>query len=69
MKTIVYSFLAVLIFSCAEPTREITNYSIEDFYENTRVSGGIFSPDETKLLVSSDQSGIFNVYDIDIATG
>lgn len=69
MKAVIYGLLVVLLFSCAEPAKEITTYSIEDFYENTRVSGGIFSPDETKLLVSSDQSGIFNVYEIDIATG
>ena len=44
-------------------------YSINQFYQNNRISGGAFSDDETKLLVSSDESGIFNVYEIDIASG
>ena len=44
-------------------------YSINQFYQNNRTGGGAFSDDETKLLVSSDESGIFNVYEIDIASG
>lgn len=44
-------------------------YSIDQFYQNNRIGGGAFSDDETKLLVSSDESGIFNVYEIDIASG
>ena len=44
-------------------------YSINQFYKNNRIGGGAFSDDETKLLVSSDESGIFNVYEIDIASG
>ncbi|HKJ48412.1 MAG TPA: hypothetical protein VJ973_04950, partial [Christiangramia sp.] len=44
-------------------------YSIEQFYENTRVGGGQFSNDESKLLISSDESGIFNVYEINLADG
>ncbi|NNE26034.1 MAG: S9 family peptidase [Saprospiraceae bacterium] len=43
-------------------------YSIDAFYQNTRIGGGAFSDDESKILVSSDTSGIFNVYEIDIAT-
>ena len=43
-------------------------YSINQFYQNNRIAGGAFSDDETKLLVSSDESGIFNVYEIDIAS-
>lgn len=62
----------LLVMSCkqeqaADPPREILQYSIEQFYKNTRVGGGSFSPDETKLLVHSDESGIFNLYEINIA--
>ena len=42
--------------------REVTQYSIEDFLGNVNYSGASFSPDNTKLLVSSDQSGIYNAY-------
>ena len=56
------------VLSCQKPYTP-TKYSIEQFYENNRIGGGAFSYDETKLLVSSDESGIFNVYEIDIASG
>ncbi len=53
----------------ASPPIDPDQYSIEQFYENKRISGGTFSPDETMLLVSSNESGIFNLYEIDIADG
>ncbi|MAT53502.1 MAG: S9 family peptidase [Saprospirales bacterium] len=72
--TILLFSLFILCFSCKEApdqeqAREVKQYSIEQFYQNTRVGGGAFSPDETKLLVHSDESGIFNLYEINIADG
>jgi Tol biopolymer transport system component len=71
-----YFLLAFILFivSCkkaekTEEARQVNQYSIEQFYANTRFSGGFFSPDETKLLVNSDESGIFNLYEINIADG
>jgi len=58
----------VLILSCTQNYNP-KKYSIEQFYGNNRIGGGVFSDNESKLLVSSDESGIFNVYEIDIATG
>lgn len=43
---------------------QIPQYSIEDFMNSTRYSGASFSPDNSKLLVSSNSTGIFNVYTI-----
>ena len=60
--------LFLFIASCTQ-TYKPTKYSIEQFYQNNRIGGGSFSDDETKLLVSSDESGIFNVYELDIASG
>ncbi|MBI1805571.1 MAG: alpha/beta fold hydrolase [Ignavibacteria bacterium] len=66
--------VALLLFvsSCAQKHEEavqknVPQYSIDQFYKNKRISGGTFSSDETRLLVSSDESGIFNVYEINIA--
>ena len=61
-------------FSCNQSNtpaapKDIKQYSIEQFYKNTRIGGGAFSADESKLLVSSDESGIFNVYEINLADG
>jgi len=40
--------------------REVPAYSIKDFLSTTHFSGASFSPDGTRILVSGDQSGIFN---------
>ncbi|MCY2688262.1 S9 family peptidase [Salinimicrobium sp. TH3] len=50
-------------------TTSVEEYTIEQFYENTRIGGGEFSEDEKRLLMSSDESGIFNVYEINISDG
>ena len=63
------AILSAFGLGCAEPTREVTQYTMEQFYENTRVSGGSFSHDNTRLLVSSDHSGVFNAYVIPVAGG
>src|SRR5688572_8446417 len=75
MKSFSLLFICILFLaSCkkaekiSEP-RQVNQYSIEQFYANTRFSGGFFSPDESKLLVNSDESGIFNLYEINIADG
>ena len=75
MKTFSFLFICVLLVaSCRKEekpaeTRQVNQYTIEQFYGNTRFSGGFFSPDETRLLINSDESGIFNVYEINIADG
>ncbi|MCK4561718.1 MAG: S9 family peptidase [Flavobacteriaceae bacterium] len=78
MKTIIHSLLLVFLIACSKPEvkkealnnqKEIPQYSIEQFYKNNRVSGGSFNNEETKLVISSDESGIFNIFEIDIITG
>jgi hypothetical protein len=44
-------------------------YTAKQFHETTRVSGGSFSPDETKLLATSDHTGVPNVYEQPVAGG
>jgi len=40
----------------------VPEYSIDQFMGNTNVTGLSFSPDGSKILVSSDASGVFNAY-------
>jgi len=47
----------------------VPRYTIEDFMNNTRYIGASFSADNSRILVSNNSTGIFNVYAIDIATG
>ncbi len=49
--------------------REVPRYTIDQFYKSKRISGGIFSDDGTRLLISSNESGIFNLYEINVADG
>lgn len=66
--------LSVLAFAACKqdkpaPTREVKQYTIEQFYKTNGTGAGIFSPDEQKLLVHSNESGIFNLQEINIADG
>ena len=66
----IFSLLSIGIFfmSCKsekaqeEEQKQLTQYSIEEFYNNINFSGGYFSHDESKLLVSSNATGIYNLY-------
>lgn len=67
MKLLNYLLAFVSLPLLAQEAIQPKDYTIEQFYENTRIAGGYFSPDEDKLLVSSDKSGIFNLFEIDIS--
>lgn len=67
MKPILVLLTCLLLFSCAKPVPEVKQYTIDEFYKNLQINGGNFNADETKLLVSSDKSGIYNVYEINLA--
>ena len=44
-------------------------YTIEQFMATTTVGGASFSADEQRVLFSSNESGIFNVYSVPVAGG
>ncbi|AUS05163.1 S9 family peptidase [Pseudotamlana carrageenivorans] len=63
----------MLFFSCIKETKDVqknvTHYSIKQFMDNESVYGGSFSADNNNVLVSSNLSGIFNVYSIPASGG
>jgi len=65
--------IIMLLFSCKEETKiaqiEVKEYTIEQFMDNEAIGGGSFSPDKSKLLVSSNRSGIYNMYTIPASGG
>lgn len=76
MKTKLFTLcIAFLILSCkedkdkAETKREIQQYTINQFMDNEAVGGGSFSADNSKLLISSNRSGIYNVYSVSVKGG
>jgi dipeptidyl aminopeptidase/acylaminoacyl peptidase len=71
--TILGLVFVTLLFSCKEEAKvvqkEIKQYTIEQFMDNEAVQGGSFSADNNKLLISSNRSGIYNVYSIPVKGG
>ncbi|MCK4748679.1 MAG: S9 family peptidase, partial [Bacteroidales bacterium] len=60
-KLIGFTALAMLI-ACSPSVKETQTYTIEQFFDNISVFGGSFSADETRMLVTSNQTGIYNVF-------
>jgi dipeptidyl aminopeptidase/acylaminoacyl peptidase len=52
-----------------QPARPKHQYSIEQFMNTTSLTGASFSADESKLLFSSNKTGIFNVYTVAVTGG
>src|SRR5438067_4238728 len=66
---VAFLFLASAV-SAAPPARTAPRqYTIEQFMAVVRLSGASFSPDEKRVLFSSNQSGIFNAYSVPVAGG
>jgi dipeptidyl aminopeptidase/acylaminoacyl peptidase len=62
---------ALVLQSCqqAKETPSVKKYTIAQFMDIVQISGGAFSPDESKILLSTKETGIFNAYEITVATG
>jgi len=63
---ILFAFL--FVFAC-QPVKEevkVPSYSIQQFYKSINISGGSFSSDNSKLLVSSNETGIYNLFEIPV---
>ncbi len=74
MKKIAIIILSIVFVACSQQgeksgkkkTRDVKKYSIGQFYENVNVYGGRFSPDEAKLLVTSNETGIYNAFSLPV---
>jgi dipeptidyl aminopeptidase/acylaminoacyl peptidase len=47
-----------------EDNKPVKEYTIAQFMNTIRINGSAFSPDESKILYNSNQSGIFNAYEV-----
>ena len=73
-KTIVLLGISLLFFttSCKKDSEkivetEVKKYNVDDFFDTKSVIGSGFNTDETKVLMTSNFNGIFNVYEVTIA--
>lgn len=62
-------FLVALVAISGCSSEGPNQYTIEQFMNTLSVSGGSFSHDETKLLVTTDETGIRNAFKIPVAGG
>lgn len=63
------TLLIPLALAAPAVAQEPKRYTIEEFLDTVRYSGASFSPDKSKVLVTSDATGIPNAYAIPAAGG
>ena len=78
LRLLTAGLLTAVLLGCAQPEavdpptgidRPGRMYPIREFLGSTGFRGASFSPDASKLLVSSDQTGIFNAYSVPVSGG
>lgn len=77
MKKAILVYLSIILFWGCKEKKEtepsiadtLKTYTIEQMMDNESVFGGSFSSDKSKLLVSSNRSGIYNMYTVPVSGG
>ena len=75
MKKLLLLLMIVALWSCKQDKKEtdvainLQQYTIEQFMDNEAVAGGSFSHDKSNLLISSNRTGIYNMYTVPTAGG
>lgn len=62
-------FAAIIFLPSCTGKKEVKQYTIDQFYKNVSIQFSGFSPDETKGLVTSNETGIYNLFEINFAEG
>ncbi len=65
---IVTASLLIALLQITFAQTGVKQYTIEQFYKTTSYGGGNFNKGENKILIHDNSSGIFNVYELDLAT-
>ncbi len=72
-KLSIYLILSIVLFSFScdsfKKKKEVKQYTIEQFMNTISIYGSSFSFDESKILFSSNETGIYNLYEISIDGG
>jgi dipeptidyl aminopeptidase/acylaminoacyl peptidase len=72
-----YSVLQILVFlffgmagaDTPQKSRQVKQYTIEQFLTTTNISGSSFSPDDSQILFTSNKSGIRNLWSVPVTGG
>ena len=68
-KLLLSMLVATLAIGCKTATqssKEVKQYDASEFYNNESIHGVAFNPDETKVLINSDKTGIQNLYELSV---
>lgn len=71
-KSIILGLILLLcVAACKSPEVEVPPklYTIEQFMDVKNIFSAGFSPDESKILLGSNETGIYNVFELNLATG
>ena len=70
MKKLIFFISLIITIGCNESQKiDFENYDIKEFFNNVAISGGYFSSSSDKLIYSSNESGIYNIYEVNINNG
>lgn len=76
MKKALLVLLAATLFWCCKEEKAppsvadtMKTYTIAQMMDNEAIGGGSFSPDKSNLLISSNRSGIYNMYTVSTSGG
>ena len=70
MKKLIFFISLIIIIGCNKSQKkDFAKYDVEEFFNNVAISGGYFSSLSDKLIYSSNESGIYNIYEVNINNG
>jgi dipeptidyl aminopeptidase/acylaminoacyl peptidase len=69
-KQMLYGFVMLLLVACKTQTEAPPQqYTIEQFMDVKNIFSAGFSPDESKILLGTNETGIYNVFEMNLSTG
>lgn len=68
-RSLVPALAGLVLAGVASAAGPAPKYTAKQFYETTAVGGAAFTADESRILFSSDATGVFNVYSVPVAGG
>lgn len=69
VQILVFVFFGVAGAQTPQKPRQVKQYTIQQFLTTTSISGSSFSPDDSKILFSSNKTGIRNLYSVPVTGG
>ena len=69
-----FTFLPLLLpaffISCSNnpaPVAAVKEYTVQELYDNKSISADAFNADDSKIMVDANISGVYNLYELNIA--